>query len=82
MEIGGKDGASLRSWKSYFSKGNIYGIDMDPRCKDLEEARIQIEIGGQDDEKFLRNYFGSEREFDILIDNGSHANKMTLASYN
>ncbi|MCH7773979.1 MAG: hypothetical protein IH784_06180, partial [Bacteroidetes bacterium] len=30
LEIGVNDGASLRTWKSYFQYGKIYGIDIDP----------------------------------------------------
>ncbi|MFH2101999.1 MAG: hypothetical protein ABIJ39_01405 [Chloroflexota bacterium] len=81
LEIGVKDAASLRTWKSYFRKGNIYGIDIDPRCKSLEEERIQIEIGSQDDGDFLRSCFGSDKKFDVVIDDGSHVNQMTLASF-
>ena len=81
FEIGVNDAASLRTWKSYFIKGNIYGIDIDPRCKALEEERIQIEIGSQDDGGFLKSCFGPDKKFDIIIDDGSHVNKMTLASF-
>lgn len=81
LEIGVRDGASLRTWKSYFKKGNIYGIDIDPRCKAFEEKRIQIEIGSQDDDAFLSRCFGPDVKFDIIIDDGSHVNQMTLASF-
>ena len=81
LEIGVRDAASLRTWKSYLKKGNIYGIDIDPRCKALEEKRIQIDIGSQDDGNFLRSCFGPDKKFDIIIDDGSHVNKMTLASF-
>jgi len=81
FEIGVRDGASLRTWKSYFKRGNVYGIDIDPRCKAFEEKRIHVEIGSQDDEEFLRDCFGSNKSFDIIIDDGSHINKMTLASF-
>jgi hypothetical protein len=81
LEIGVKDGASLRTWKSYFKRGDIHGIDIDPRCKAFEEKRIQIEIGSQDDVGFLENCFGGNKGFDIIIDDGSHINSMTLASF-
>ena len=81
LEIGVNDGASLRTWKSYFQHGRIYGIDIDPRCRELEEARIQIEIGSQDDINFLRHCFGGEEKFDIVVDDGSHVNGLTIASF-
>ena len=44
-------------WKDYFgSKAKIFGIDIDPRCKALEEENIQIFIGSQANPSFL-NFF-------------------------
>lgn len=45
LEIGVKEGRSLRLWKAYFPKAKIYGLDIDPACKQYEEDRISIEIG-------------------------------------
>ena len=81
LEIGVRDGASLRMWKSYFRNAQIYGIDIDPRCKSFEEERIQIEIGSQDDVEFLDSCFGKDTKFDVIIDDGSHINSMTIASF-
>ena len=39
IEIGVKNGASLRMWKDYFPNATIYGIDIDPRCKQFAEDR-------------------------------------------
>lgn len=81
LEIGVKDGASLRTWKSYFQSGSIFGIDIDPQCKELAEERINIEIGSQDDLGFLTNCFGSDKKFDVIIDDGSHINNFTIFSF-
>jgi hypothetical protein len=81
LEIGVHNGASLRTWKSYFRHGKIFGIDIDPRCKDMEEDHIRVEIGSQDDAAFLRNCFGPDAKFDIVIDDGSHVNSFTMASF-
>ena len=38
LEIGVFHGGSLQMWKNYFGKGcKIYGLDIEPRCKSLEE---------------------------------------------
>ncbi len=81
LEIGVKDGESLIAWRSYFTNAKIYGMDIDPRCKQLEERNIRIEIGSQDDIEFLHNCFGQETNFDIIIDDGSHVNGFTIASF-
>jgi hypothetical protein len=81
LEIGVKDGESLRMWKSFFPKADIFGIDIDPRCKSFEEERINIATGSQDDELLLANCFGKHQRFHAIIDDGSHINKMTLSSF-
>jgi hypothetical protein len=81
LEIGVKDGASLRMWKSFFPRAEIFGIDIDPRCKTMEQERIRIATGSQDDEQFLAGCFGGNPLFHVIIDDGSHINRMTLASF-
>jgi hypothetical protein len=72
---------SLKTWKEYFPNGNIYGLDIDPYNAKYEEERIKIFIGSQDDEKVLDVIKKEAGEFDIIIDDGSHFNKFTIASY-
>ena len=81
LEIGVRSGDSLRTWKSYFKNGEIYGIDIDPNSKQFEEKRIKIEIGSQDSISFLRTCFGEKTKFDIIIDDGSHINNLTIKSF-
>ncbi len=73
LEIGVSQGGSLQMWKSYFGdKAKIYGIDINPKCKELEEENIKIFIGSQSDRKFLREIKKSIPPIDILIDDGGH----------
>jgi hypothetical protein len=81
LEIGVKDGASLRMWKSFFPRADIFGIDIDPRCKTFEQERIRIATGSQEDAQFLARCFGDHPRFHVIIDDGSHINRMTLASF-
>ena len=55
LEIGVLDGKSLRTWKEYYYRSNILGIDINPNCKKFEETRINVEIGSQTDGIFLSN---------------------------
>ena len=82
LEIGVYQGGSLQMWKDYFgSKARIYGIDINPRCKDLEEENIRIFIGSQANRKFLREVKKSIPPVDILIDDGGHTMKQQKVTF-
>ena len=73
LEIGVFHGGSLQMWKDYFgNKAKIYAMDIDPRCKSLEEENISIFIGSQSDRKFLGSIKSQIPQVDILIDDGGH----------
>ena len=82
VEIGIKDGCSLRMWKEYFPNATIYGIDIDPRCKKFEEDRIKCYIGDQNCETFLLKMKGIIGKYDILLDDGSHITEHQIKSFN
>lgn len=81
VEIGVKRGCSLRVWKDYFPNAQIYGIDIDPACKEHECDRIKIFIGDQNDEVFLNKVKKEIGEYDILLDDGSHITKHQIKSF-
>ena len=82
LEIGVSQGGSLQMWKDYFGdKAKIFGIDIDPRCKELEEKNIKIFIGSQSDRKFLRKIKETIPMVDILIDDGGHYMDQQIVSY-
>jgi len=83
--IGGYDdpkegGDSLRAWKKYFPKAQIYGIDIVDK-KALEEDRIKTFQGSQDDAGFLKRVIAEIGKPDIIIDDGSHRNDHVIASF-
>lgn len=82
LEIGVFHGGSLQMWKDYFgSRVKIYGIDINPRCKTLEEEGIEILIGSQSDRDFLRKVKQQIPRPDILIDDGGHTMKQQIVTY-
>jgi len=82
LEIGISQGGSLQMWKNYFGdKAKIVGIDIDPRCKQLEEENIKIFIGSQSDRNFLRDVKKQIPMVDILIDDGGHTMNQQIVSY-
>jgi hypothetical protein len=73
LEIGVSHGGSLQMWKNYFGeKSRIYGVDIDPRCKNLEEDQIEIFIGDQASREFWRKFKEEVPKLDIVLDDGGH----------
>ena len=82
LEIGVSHGGSLQMWKNYFGgKAKIYGIDINPLCKEFEEENIKIFIGSQSDRNFLKEVKRSIPPIDILIDDGGHTMLQQIVSY-
>ena len=81
LEIGVLDGKSLLTWKEYFYRAYILGIDINSDCKKYEEPRISIEIGSQDDGKFLSRTWQQYGPFDMILDDGSHMNSHVIYSF-
>ena len=56
VEFGVYQGGSLRMWKQYFGpESKIYGIDINPQCKEFEEEGVEVFIGDQEDRRFFEN---------------------------
>ena len=67
LEVGVSHGGSLQMWKNYFGeKAKIYGIEVNPNAKEVEEDQIEIFIGSQSDRKFLRSIKQKLPQIDIL----------------
>ena len=67
LEIGVKEGASLRMWADYFPEAEVVGIDVDgPK---LATERIRTIRGNSGDVEFLRTVVG---EYDLIVDDGGH----------
>jgi hypothetical protein len=82
VEIGVFQGGSLKMWKNYFGKdAQIFGIDIDPRCKDFEEENIKIFIGSQADRGFLRDILKQIPKIDVLIDDGGHMMNQQIITF-
>ena len=81
LEIGVFDGASVKTWKQYFPKANIIAIDIDERCKQYEEDRINIHIGDQTDVDFLNSIVKQYGHFEVILDDGGHSYKQQIVSF-
>ncbi len=82
LEIGVFGGGSLKMWQDYFHpESTLVGIDINRACKAYEGGNINIAIGSQDDEAFLRKLVRKFGPFDIILDDGSHQNRHILTSF-
>ena len=82
VEFGVAHGGSLQMWKNYFGhKAKIYGVDINPNCKQLEEDRISIFIGDQGDKNFLKSLKKNIPRLDILIDDGGHEMQQQITTF-
>jgi hypothetical protein len=69
-------------WKHYFGpRAKIFGVDINPKCKQAEEDQIRVLIGDQEDRKFLRSIPNILPRIDILIDDGGHRMNQQIATF-
>lgn len=84
LEIGVSMGGSLNMWNHYFKENcTIYGVDINPECKKLEELipNVKIFIGDQNDNDFLHLLKREIPQIDILVDDGSHVNSHIIKTF-
>lgn len=82
VEIGVFQGGSLQMWKDYFGpKAKIYGIDINPACKQFEDEQITILIGDQSDREFLAKVKREIPSIDVLLDDGGHTMKQQINTF-
>jgi hypothetical protein len=83
LEIGILDGKSLLTWKDYYYKAKIVGIDINPDCKQFQnkENDISVEIGSQGNNVFLNDIMREYGPFDMILDDGSHMNEHVIFSF-
>lgn len=63
--------ASLRSWRKYFTKAKIVGVDNNPKVDTLERDNFEIVIGNAAKPRFLRSIF-EQFQPSIILDDASH----------
>lgn len=80
LEIGVSAGLSIKMWKKYFTKMNIYGIDINPNCYREEDERTKIFILDTSKPEQLEQI--KNLKFDIIIDDGSHSPVDQVVTFN
>jgi cephalosporin hydroxylase len=82
LEFGVSHGGSLQMWRDYFGKkAQIYGVDIDPRCKKFEAKDTTIFIGDQENRAFLKKIRKQIGPIDIVIEDGGHTMTQQIATF-
>jgi len=78
-----KPGASLRVWRDYFNKANIFGADIDEKTL-FNEKRITTTYVDQSDPKSILKMFEKFKikKYDLIIDDGCHRFDETIIFFN
>jgi len=82
LEFGVFQGGSLQMWRHYFGRrARIIGVDINPKCKTLEEKGIEIYIGDQENRAFLKSLMRKIGEVDVVIEDGGHTMKQQINTF-
>lgn len=84
--IGGKNyrgvvGSSLKTWRDFLPNAEIVGIDIDPAALGDYGERVSVVIGDQTRKSVLEKALSHTPSADVIIDDGSHMNTLTIASF-
>jgi hypothetical protein len=80
LEIGVADGASLETWKIYFPKARIIGVDITPTAVRFAGDRVVVEIGSQVDNDFMIGLCNKYQP-SVIIDDGSHIAEHQISTF-
>ncbi len=84
LEIGIQNGGSLEVWSQYFPYAKtIVGCDIAEPCKELVfgDPRIKFIAGDANSDNVFERISSVTREYDIIIDDGSHNSKDIISSF-
>ena len=77
-DFGQKNGGSLILWRKYFPNATIYGLDILPITRVLDElisddkVTSHTEINAYDTEFVKKNFLDKNIKFDFMLDDGPH----------
>lgn len=80
-------GASVKAWRLLLPESELWEADYNAACVEQAKAKGQLEgintlIGDQADKETLKQWvMQSGGKFDVVIDDGGHANKQIMTSF-
>lgn len=82
VEVGIEQGGGLEMWRTYLgSSCRLFGIDQDPRAKQLEGVADKIFIGDPRDRAFLREVLREIGRPDVVINDGAHTASQQITAF-
>ncbi len=73
VEVGIYSGGSLGMWRHYFGPhSQVFGVDIEPKCKGYQAEGVEIWIGDQSDLAFWTEFKRRVPRIDVVIDDGGH----------
>lgn len=73
LEIGVQKGGSLKAWSDYFTNAYVVGVDIvDVRKSEYVDEKTYFICSDVKSPSLLDHAFLANRQFDIIIDDGSH----------
>lgn len=82
LEIGVQNGGSLQMWRRYFGpEAILHGLDIDERCRQIDDADLRIHIGSQTDAGLLDAIVDEMGGIDVVLDDGSHRWAHQIATF-
>lgn len=73
-------GASLKTWRDYFLRAEIIGLDLYDKSY-LDSGRIRTIQIDQNDQEAIEAMAANNGPFDVVIDDGSHMSMDTLRAF-
>lgn len=74
-------GASLKMWRDFFPNAQVLGIDNNTDLNINYGERINVLISDQTDQRKLSQIPTIMPQIDIIVDDASHLNKLTISSF-
>jgi hypothetical protein len=77
-DFGGKNGGSLKLWRDYFTNATIYGLDILPLNRVLDEliddkrVVLYTEIDAYNETFFKNTFLNKNIKCDFMLDDGPH----------
>lgn len=79
LEIGVKQGASVRMWKEWFPETQIHGLDLFEEFPIPDITGVTWHKGNQVDYELLERL--QKEDFDVIIDDGSHLSRHQMMTF-